>query len=69
MIRINLWIKQEAIMSRVSPFHTDSEEYPPEHRKVYHDDSDCPEGKRIENKHRKTGTDGKTLCKECAKLH
>ncbi len=55
-------------MSKVSPFHTDSPEYPPEHRNVYHNDSDCPDGKRIKPWHRKPGEGNRPLCKECAKL-
>jgi hypothetical protein len=30
-----------------SPFHTDSPEYPPTHRNVYHDNSLCDHGKAI----------------------
>lgn len=55
-------------MAKVAPFHTNSPEYPPEHRNVYHDDSACPDGKRIEAKHRIEGKGGRPLCKECAKL-
>ena len=29
----------------VVPFHTNSPEYPPEHREVYHDQDTCPDGK------------------------
>lgn len=28
-------------MAKVNPFHTDSPEYPPSHRDVYHDQSEC----------------------------
>jgi len=55
-------------MSKVPPFHTNSPEYPPEHRNVYHNDSDCPDGKRIQQRHRISGTGNRPLCKECAKL-
>ena len=33
---------------KVAPYHTNSREYPPEHRNVYHDHDNCPEGKRIQ---------------------
>jgi hypothetical protein len=55
-------------MAKVAAYHTDSEEYAPQHRNVYHDHDDCPDGKRIQAKHRKSGTGGKLRCKECAKL-
>jgi hypothetical protein len=55
-------------MAKVSAYHTNSPEYPPKHREVYHNHDDCPDGKRIETKHREDGTDGKPLCKECSNL-
>jgi hypothetical protein len=55
-------------MGTVAAFHTDSPEYPPTHREVYHDRDDCPDGKRIKREHRKTGTGNKKRCKECIKL-
>ncbi len=39
---------------KVAPYHTNSTEYPPEHRNVYHDHDDCPDGKRIKPQHRVT---------------
>jgi len=55
-------------MAKVSAYHTNSQEYPPTHREVYHNHDDCPDGKRIQSKHRENGTGGKPLCKECSKL-
>jgi hypothetical protein len=55
-------------MAKVSEYHTNSPEYPPKHREVYHNHDDCPDGKRIQTKHRENGTGGKPLCKECSKL-
>jgi hypothetical protein len=55
-------------LAKVAPYHTDSPEYPPQHREVYHDHDDCPDGKRILPQHRKSGTGGKRRCKECEKL-
>jgi hypothetical protein len=46
-------------------YHTDSVEYPPEHRNVYHNTNDCRNGKQIQQRHRVTGTGGKPLCKHC----
>jgi len=55
-------------MSKVPAYNTDSLEYPPEHRNVYHDHSDCKDGKKILPVHKKSGTGGKQRCKECIKL-
>jgi len=55
-------------MAKVTPYHTNSQEYPPKHRNVYHDHDDCPDGKRIQTKHRENGTGGKARCDECIKL-
>jgi hypothetical protein len=55
-------------MAKVRPFHTNSPEEPPEHRNVYHDHDDCPDGKRILHRHRVDGTAGRPRCKECIKL-
>jgi hypothetical protein len=55
-------------MAKVDPYNTNSEEYPPKHRNVYHDHDDCPDGKRIKSWHRESGTGGKQRCDECIKL-
>jgi hypothetical protein len=55
-------------MTKVSPYNTNSQEYPPKHRNVYHDHNDCPDGKRIKPEHRENGTGGKQRCDECIKL-
>jgi hypothetical protein len=55
-------------MAKVPPYHTNSEEYPPQHRNVHHNHDDCPDGKKILPRHREAGAAGKPLCKECAKL-
>jgi hypothetical protein len=55
-------------MTNLSQYHTNSEEYPPKDREVYHDHEDCPDGKRILPKHRLEGTGGKPRCKECINL-
>jgi hypothetical protein len=57
-----------AAMTRVPAFHTNSQEYPPKHREVYHDKDTCPDGKRIQPQHRESGTGGKQHCKECDKV-
>ena len=54
-------------MTKVWPYHTNSLEYPPEHRNVYHDHDDCPDGKKIKPEHRERGDGGKQRCKECIK--
>ncbi len=53
---------------KVSPYHTNSTEYPPQHRNVHHDHDDCADGKRIKREHKEPGTGGKPRCKECINL-
>jgi hypothetical protein len=60
--------KEHSKMAKVSPFHTDSPEYPPKHREVYHDKNTCPDGKRIKPEHLKNGTGNKKHCLECDKV-
>jgi hypothetical protein len=55
-------------MAKVSPFHTDSEEYHQAHREVHHDNDACYEGKKIPAEHRQGGTGGKPLCDVCTGL-
>jgi hypothetical protein len=55
-------------MAKVAAYHTNSLEYPPSHRNVYHNDDACPYGKDIKSWHREPGTAGRDLCKECQKL-
>jgi hypothetical protein len=53
-------------MPYTSPFHTSSDEYPA----VYHNNSACADGQRIEAKNRVSGQGtGRRLCDECAKLN
>jgi hypothetical protein len=56
-------------MARISPYHTNSPEYPPKHREVYHDKDTCPDGKRIKPEHREPGTGNKKHCLECDKVN
>ena len=51
-----------------TPFHTDSAEYPPNHRNVYHDNSLCDYGKEIKPEHRVTGSGGRARCDRCSSL-
>jgi hypothetical protein len=56
-------------MAKVADYHTDSPEYPPKHREVYHDKDTCPDGKRIKPEHRKAGRGtNKKHCLECDKV-
>jgi hypothetical protein len=55
-------------MGKVPAYHTDTQEYPPSHRNVYHDHDDCHDGKAIKLAHRKSGDGGKPRCKECIRL-
>ena len=56
-------------MSKVPAFHTNSPEYPPTHRNVYHDRSECRYGQEI----KRDGNDipgeaGRPRCDECKKF-
>lgn len=55
-------------MAKVDPYHTNSIEEPPEHRQVYHDHDDCYEGRKIEPRHKESGTGSKQRCKVCITL-
>jgi hypothetical protein len=55
-------------MAKVSAYNTNSPEYPPSHREVYHDKDTCPDGKRIKPEHKEYGEAGKKPCKECDKV-
>jgi hypothetical protein len=52
-------------MANDPPYHTNTEEYPPEHREVHHNNNDCPSGSQIKPEHRESGTGGKPLCARC----
>jgi hypothetical protein len=54
-------------MAKVPPYHTNSPEYPPRERNVYHDHDDCPDGRRIEEQHKRAGTGNRSRCDECIK--
>lgn len=49
-------------------YHTDSDEYPPEHRSVYHERKDCPVGKLFPRSLMSGGTGGKERCKNCVNM-
>jgi len=53
---------------KINPFHTTTPEHGAGHRDVYHDNSECSDGKRIEAEHRVPGTGGRPKCDECKSL-
>ena len=53
---------------KVNPFHTTTPEHGARHRDVYHDNSQCPDGKRIRLEHRVSVTGGRPKCDECKTL-
>jgi len=55
-------------MSKVPAFHTNSQEYPPSHRNVYHDESQCGYGKEIKSEHRVSGPGKRPRCDRCRDL-
>ena len=48
-------------MAKTNPWHSTRET----DRKVYHDETKCTEGNNIEERYRKSGTDGRPKCKNC----
>ncbi len=55
-------------MAKTNPYHTNSKEYPPEHREVFHDQTDCQYGKAIKKEHREDGKGDKSRCSKCKDL-
>jgi hypothetical protein len=53
---------------KVPPYHTSSIHYTSEERNVYHNDNQCPAGKRIKPEHKTAGTANRPLCKDCQRL-
>lgn len=52
-------------MTQVSAWHSIKATDP----KVYHNNNKCTEGNNIETANRRSGTDGRPLCKHCASLN
>lgn len=55
-------------MGKISAFHTNSDEYREEDRKVFHDQSECGYGKEIKSWHRVNGEGGRDRCDRCTTL-
>lgn len=56
-------------MSKVDPFHTDSNDYRPEDQLVYHDNDECGYGNEIKRDSNDVpGTDGRRRCYRCDDL-
>lgn len=51
-------------MAKVSPYHSTN----PTDPDVYHDHNDCPAGKQIPAKNRRSGKGGHRKCKRCKDL-
>lgn len=56
------------VLAAVPPFHTNQDEYPSDHRNVYHDHSECSYARAIKPEHRIEGTDGRPRCSQCERL-
>ena len=46
-------------------YHTNSDEYGPKNREVYHNNNNCSEGKKINEEYREPGDVGRPLCEKC----
>jgi len=57
-----------ASVALLFPFHTTSSEYTDEQTRVYHDWSECPEGKKVLQRHRIEGRGGRRRCKVCEEM-
>lgn len=56
-------------MAQVAEFHTDSDEYRPEDKLVYHDNDECGYGNRIKRDgNAVAGTAGRRRCERCDEL-
>jgi hypothetical protein len=55
-------------MAKVEAFHTDRVEYGPNHRNVFHDQSECGYGKEIKSEHRVKGEGNRSRCDRCKDL-
>ena len=53
---------------KVPAFHTNSDEYREEDKKVHHDNDACGYGKEIKSWHRVDGTDNRRRCDRCNDL-
>jgi len=56
-------------MPYVIDFHSINEIFKPLTSRVYHNDSECPDGRNIPQGERRPGTDGYPLCTICRKLN
>jgi len=52
---------------KVDPYHTSVAEYSGE-RDVYHNQTECPAGKRIKPEHRTPGKAGRPKCDDCNRI-
>jgi hypothetical protein len=58
--------REETHMDSDPEYYTNSIEYPPEQRRVYHNRIDCPAGEQITQEHREKGKgSGRKLCDWC----
>jgi hypothetical protein len=56
-------------VSKVPAFHTDTDDYRPEDKLVYHDNDECHYGKQIKRDgNAKSGTAGRRRCDRCDEL-
>ena len=55
-------------MAKVDPYHTVTNELSYGQRNVYHDQSECPDGQRIEANNWRWGRGDRSRCDECKKL-
>lgn len=54
-------------MTKVAPYHTVVPEYGGE-RNVYHDQIECPAGKRIKPEHKTSGKAGRPKWQDCQSI-
>ena len=57
-------LSRKDFMGKVLPYHTIILETEGE-RDVYHDQSECPAGRRIKPEHKSSGTAGRPKCLDC----
>ena len=56
-------------MAKIPAFHTKSDDYRPEDKRVFHDNDECGYGNRIKRDgNDEPGTDGRIRCERCDDL-
>lgn len=53
-------------MSKCAAYYTIADD---DNDKCYHDDNECPSGKKIKDENKRSGTGNRKLCEICKNMH